>query len=422
MEVTEYNCKYYLDAFIKSVQYMEALPADTDILVQTGNVLGNFFKSDFVIFAKQSITGDVIILHSSVGEKTFCDKIIAGTGTIVSDVIKSGFLALESMHLPDTYCIAFLPVIKKNQTETVMMVGHKTPENIHKEILNLYLALAGLLGSILDKRASEESIRKLNEELEQRVRDRTSQMEAAYRELQIENSERKRAEEKQQEAYKELESFSYSVSHDLRAPLRHMSGFVELLQKKLGDFPDEKVHHYMAAIAGASKKMGTIIDDLLAFSRFGRSDMHKRIVKCGALVNEILMELPDEVKERDITWNIEELPEVYGDQSMLRLVLVNLISNAVKYTKPRPHAEIGIGCREDNNEFVFFVKDNGVGFNMKYSDKLFGVFQRLHSHDEFEGVGIGLANVRRIISRHGGRTWADGFINQGATFYFTIPK
>jgi light-regulated signal transduction histidine kinase (bacteriophytochrome) len=232
----------------------------------------------------------------------------------------------------------------------------------------------------------------------------------------------KETNEKLEETNKELESFSYSVSHDLRAPLRHVSGFLQLLQKRIVDYPDDETRQYMDNIAAASRKMGMLIDDLLAFSKLGRTEMEKRRVSLNDLVSEAVREIQDETKGRDIVWEVDKLPDVFGDQSLLRLVLVNLISNAVKYTSTRPQAEIRIGCKDEGSEFVFFVKDNGVGFDMHYVDKLFGVFQRLHSEEEFEGTGIGLANIRRIISRHGGRTWAQGAEGQGATFYFTLPK
>jgi light-regulated signal transduction histidine kinase (bacteriophytochrome) len=168
--------------------------------------------------------------------------------------------------------------------------------------------------------------------------------------------------------------------------------------------------------------MGMLIDDLLAFSRMGRAEMKKQKVRLDSLIKGIVREIGEEMKKRDIAWKIDELPVVYGDHSLLRLVFVNLLSNAVKFTSARPRAAIEIGYREDRDEVTFFVKDNGIGFDMEYADKLFGVFQRLHTQDEFEGTGIGLANVRRIISRHGGRTWAEGVQGEGATFYFTLPK
>ncbi len=212
------------------------------------------------------------------------------------------------------------------------------------------------------------------------------------------------------------------MSHDLRAPLRHITGFAELLQKKASSILDETNLQFLNTISESAKQMGNLIDDLLAFSRIGRSEVKTGRADLGHLVKEILKDLQEEHGERDIAWSVGELPEVVCDRSMLRLVFVNLFSNAVKFTRPRPKAEIEIGCIPEKNEYVFFVRDNGVGFDPKYQDKLFGVFQRLHHQDEFEGTGIGLANVRRLIHRHGGRTWADGKIDGGATFYFSLPK
>ena len=223
-------------------------------------------------------------------------------------------------------------------------------------------------------------------------------------------------------ANKELESFSYSVSHDLRAPLRHISGFAVLLQKKASSALDEANLQYLNTISDSAKQMGNLIDDLLAFSRIGRSEIKKSRVHLGYLVENILKDLQEETKGRNISWKVGELPEAYCDSSMLRLVFVNLISNAAKFTRPRPKALIEIGCIPEEGEFILFVRDNGVGFDPKYKDKLFGVFQRLHHQDEFEGTGIGLANVRRLIHRHGGRTWAESEIERGATFYFSLPK
>jgi len=176
-------------------------------------------------------------------------------------------------------------------------------------------------------------------------------------------------------------------------------------------------------ILESTKRMGNLIDDLLAFSRIGRAETKKTMVSLEQLVKETLSEVRQETDGRDIVWRIGALPDLYGDRSMLRLALVNLIANAVKFTRTRPQAEIEIGCGNGKyGEVVVFIRDNGVGFNMKYVNKLFGVFQRLHRAEEFEGTGIGLATVQRIIHRHGGRVWAEGLVDRGATFYFSVPK
>jgi signal transduction histidine kinase len=222
---------------------------------------------------------------------------------------------------------------------------------------------------------------------------------------------------------KELEAFAYSVSHDLRAPLRHMAGFSELLQKHSAQVLDEKSKRYVGVILESAKKMGALIDDLLSFSRIGRAETNKTVVNLGQLAEEALSEVRRDLGDRKIVWKVERLPAAYGDRAMLRLALVNLISNAVKFTRTRTPAEIQIGpMPATDDQVVIFVRDNGVGFDMKYVGKLFGVFQRLHSGETFEGTGIGLATVQRIAHRHGGRAWGEGAVDQGATFYLSISK
>jgi signal transduction histidine kinase len=222
-------------------------------------------------------------------------------------------------------------------------------------------------------------------------------------------------------ANRELEGFSYSVSHDLRTPLRHVLSFSELLLRKDPEGLDEQSRHYLDVICKSTTQMGRLIDDLLAYSRMGSVDMRKSAVPLGEVVATVVQELTSAAAGRSIQWVIPALPTVSGDESMLRLVLGNLLANAVKFTSKRPDAVIEVGCREEANEIVLFVRDNGAGFDMQFADKLFRLFRRLHRANEFEGTGVGLANVRRIISRHGGRTWAEGKVDAGATLYFSLP-
>jgi light-regulated signal transduction histidine kinase (bacteriophytochrome) len=228
--------------------------------------------------------------------------------------------------------------------------------------------------------------------------------------------------EELEEKNRELEAFSYSVSHDLRAPLRHIDGFADLLLQHAGSTLDEKGQRYLETISDSAKSMGQLIDDLLIFSRMGRTELQKTIVDLNKLIEDVRRSLEPETAGRDIEWDVAPLPAVHADPAMLRLVLTNLLSNAVKYTRPRTRAHIEIGVIEEDREVALFVRDNGVGFDMEYGQKLFGVFQRLHSSDDFEGTGIGLANVRRIIHRHGGRTWAEGKVGEGATFWVSLSR
>ena len=224
------------------------------------------------------------------------------------------------------------------------------------------------------------------------------------------------------EVNRELEAFSYSVSHDLRAPLRHIAGFSEKLRAALGDTGDDKVKHYCEVIADSARRMSTLIEDLLIYSRLGKHALRLQPVDMQSLVEEVRAVLMSNVEDRTITWRLAPLPVVIADASMMQLAWQNLLDNAIKYTAGTDDAVIEIGNDDIGEERVFWIRDNGAGFDMRYVDKLFGVFQRLHKASAFSGSGIGLATVRRIIARHGGRTWAEGVPEQGSTFFFSLPR
>ncbi len=283
----------------------------------------------------------------------------------------------------------------------VLNVGWEKSKTITAEETEIAGEVANQITIAIEKARLLKETKGYASELENRVMQRTEQLEAAN---------------------KELEAFSYSVSHDLRAPLRHISGFSEMLIKDIQKQLTDKEKHYLDIINSSAKKMGNLIDDLLSFSRSGRSEIKKRTFNMNLVVDEVLVQAKLIIGDRKIDWNIAVLPVIYGDYNLLRLVWVNLLDNALKYTRTRKKTVIQIDCKEETEEYVFSIRDNGVGFDMQYAGKLFGVFQRLHSTAEFEGTGIGLANVRRIISKHGGRTWAEAKLNKGATFYFTLPK
>jgi signal transduction histidine kinase len=250
-------------------------------------------------------------------------------------------------------------------------------------------------------RESEERFRKLNRELERRVAERTAELEAAN---------------------KELEAFSYSVSHDLRAPLRAIGGFATILQDQLGEKLTSDERHSMDNIQSNILRMSVMIDDMLALSQANRKPLQKQRVDIAGLVQSVLQDLYSETDGRDVRVTLNELPSCEADSGLIKQVWINLLSNAFKYTRKTERAVIDVGSRRDDGTLVYFVKDNGAGFDMKYANKLFGAFQRLHSATEFEGTGVGLANVRRIIARHGGRTWAAGEVGKGAAFYFSLPE
>ena len=294
-----------------------------------------------------------------------------------------------------TQCI-LTDLTERNKAESKLLTIQKELQQLLEESDQSRLAL---LSMIEDQKIMEDQILKLNADLEQRVRDRTSQLEVAN---------------------KELEAFAYSVSHDLRAPLRAMDGFSSALLMDYESNLDEQGKHYLIRIKEASQRMGQLIEDLLNLSRVTRRTLNREQVDLSSIVTEICKDLLANEPERKLSLTIEEGIIVQADNHLIRIALINLVHNAFKFTGKKENSQINFGIKQIDNEKVFFVSDNGVGFNMEYSGKLFSPFQRLHTMKEFPGTGIGLVTVQRIIARHGGRIWTEAKEGQGATFYFTL--
>jgi light-regulated signal transduction histidine kinase (bacteriophytochrome) len=261
--------------------------------------------------------------------------------------------------------------------------------------------LLGMIRDVTERNRTREKIQQLNEELERRVTERTAQLEAAN---------------------KELEAFSYSVSHDLRAPLRGVDGYVRMLKEDCAERLDAEGNRLLDVVSGEARRMGQLIDDLLAFSRLGREQMAHATIDMTALARGAFDASTRTAPGPAAHFVLAALPPTQGDLSMMRQVFVNLIGNAVKFTRHQAAPVITVGALSGESETTYYVKDNGVGFDEKYRHKLFGVFQRLHSEEKFEGTGVGLALVQRIIHRHGGKVWAESKADRGAAFYFTLPN
>jgi len=351
---------------------------DTVLAVETVR----FGQQEFAIVAEQAVSEALTLARTTV----LITAILIVVTLAVSGAL--GFLAVRQI---------VEPIRTMATTTKAISAG-----DLSQQVKIISRDELGVLADAFNSMTAQ--LRILINNLEQRVAERTAQLEASN---------------------KELEAFSYSVSHDLRAPLRHIAGFVELLRQREAERLDATSLRYVHNIVESADRMSGLIDDLLAFSRTGRAEMQLRTVELNELVQEVQQELVPDIKDRHMTWKIGPLPPVQADPALLRQVWVNLLSNAVKFTAPCPQAHIEIGMVQEESsetEVTLFVRDNGVGFDPQYIHKLFGVFQRLHQKEEFEGTGIGLATVRRIVERHGGRVWAEGDLGHGATFYLTLKR
>jgi PAS domain S-box-containing protein len=298
-------------------------------------------------------------------------------------------------------------LLKEGQWEGELTHTRKDGEEIivnsqwvlHKDAEGRPTAILEINTDITERKRAEEQMQRMNLELEARVRERTAELTTANQ---------------------EMESFTYSVAHDLRAPLRHIDAFTKILVDDFSSAIPPEALRYLNTIRKGSQNMSQLVDDLLNLARVGRQELKRELTPLNPIVDEVIAELMRDMKNRDIEWRVDPLSAVKGDPGLVKQIFANLLSNAVKYTRPRTKAVIEIGRREVNGQTAIFVHDNGVGFNMKYADKLFGVFQRLHRTEEFEGTGVGLAIVDRVIRRHGGHIWAESELNKGATFYFTF--
>lgn len=289
----------------------------------------------------------------------------------------------------------------KRQAEDLRLAHNQLERRVEERTAELAIANESLQSQIRERERAEEDLRRLNSELEQRVSQRTAELRTANQ---------------------ELETFTYSVAHDLKAPFRQIHNYAEILQEDFAKTLPDEAKNYIGRIGAKARDMGQMVDDLLNLFGIAKQKIDYQNVPLAAVVNDVMAGLKREAKNRAIDWKIGELPTLQCNQALIRQVFDNLLSNAVKYTRPRDPARIEIGCRRINGDEVIFVEDNGVGFDMENVGRLFGVFQRLHRTEEFEGTGVGLALVSRIVRKHGGRIWAEGRLNSGATFYFTLGR
>jgi PAS domain S-box-containing protein len=537
---------HLFETFIRSTQYIVRLKTHQDLWDHLGKLIVAHFPADWIAFVERDSENGISIHHCTLPEPVAAQSILSEeVRTVMSDVLDSGFLASHILLAPRPSMTAFLPIVEQGQPKMVMLIGHKSGDMLSKELLDIYLAIAGLAGSTFERLKNEVELNRHRAHLEELVKGRTAELTKATRQNELilhsvgegicgldvdgnitfinpsaariigwdpeesigrnahatfhhtrpdgcsypveecpvhsalrngnaehitneefvrqdgtrfpvefmttpimeegqvvgavivfrDITERKQAEEALRKAHealqehagrleavnKELESFSYSVSHDLRSPLRAIAGFTRMILDEKGATFDPETLRKFGIVQENALKMGRLIDDLLRLSRLGRAGLNRAKLDMTGLVRETLQEARMAEPGREFATEISDLPMAQGDPAMVRQLLANLLFNAVKFTRGRQGACIEVGSFERSGEQVYYVKDNGVGFDMKYYSKIFGVFQRLVSEREFEGTGVGLAIVQRVVQRHGGRVWAEGKMEEGATFYFTLP-
>ncbi|MCL4500469.1 MAG: response regulator [Deltaproteobacteria bacterium] len=373
--------------------------------------LRGFFKK--IIAEGRSLIANNLAGHSgSVANHPDCPPVTSFLGAPLKYIGQTiGLIALgnkeggfdpSDQESLESLSFAIVEALMRKRGEAALMQAHDELEwRVEERTAELKMAVDQLEEEVGRRQETEEELQVINEELEQRVRERTSELEAVN---------------------KELESFSYSVSHDLKAPIRAIEGFSRMLMGEHAQKLDAEALRLLRVICENTKMMHHLIDDLLALARLGRQPLKKSVIDLGGMAGQVFQRLKAQVPQRNLQLIIKDLPPAYGDHSLLYQVMTNHLDNAIKYTRSKETAIIEVGGRAEGTETIFYVKDNGIGFDERYRGKIFGAFQRLHSLEEYDGTGIGLAIVQRIILRHGGRVWAEGRVNDGATFYFALPK
>lgn len=392
----------------KNLQYLSQIILLITVLLAILPILGYMYDErqllTLAFYNNMALHTAITLLILSTG--TLCLPQTSGLLTILTSKGSGGYMARRL--LPLTILIPIVFIWVRLITKSLGPSGDST------DVLVLSLFYIGTFAIYIwkigksvnaienDRIKAENELKHLNIELEKRVKERTEQL---------------------LESNRELEAFAYSVSHDLRTPLRHLIGFSEILESEVSGKSDPQIIRLSETIKSSAQRMSRLIDELLSYSRLGRTNLKTSLLSLNTLIEEVIHEAHDITKNRDIKWKLSKLPEIKADPILIKLVLQNLINNSIKFTSKKREAVIEVNYSEENeNKFTFYIRDNGAGFNMEYASKLFGVFQRLHNTEEFEGTGIGLATVNRIIKRHNGMVWAKGEVDEGATFYFTIPK
>jgi signal transduction histidine kinase/ferredoxin len=400
MSDVQYGNPRLFEAFVKSAQYIVRLKTQQDVWDHLGKFITTHFPADWTAFVQRDPLSEISIHHSTLPDVVATVRILSDeVRALVWEVLESGFLASRVILTPEPSMTVFLPVAEGHRTGQVMLIGHKAVDPLPNALLNIYLAMAGLAGATSERLQNERELNKDRDHLEELVKERTSELAAVNT---------------------ELEAFSYSVSHDLRAPLRSISGFSQALREEYANKLDATGIDYLKRVLAGCHRMDELINDLLNLSRVSRSDIQFVRVDLSALARSIADDLSDAEPERKVEFVIQDGLFAVCDERLMIVALENLLGNAWKFTGKRSRGIIEFGQLDSEFGPAFIIKDNGAGFDNRHAGKLFTSFHRLHTQEEFFGTGIGLATVKRIITRHGGKVWAEGQVEKGATIFFTL--
>lgn len=383
----KFDDKGYFDAFIRTAQYLATLSPEADFWLQLGKVMTVFFGADLAIFGELK-QGEACIHHCTSTDERLCAGIFAGTQETMAQVLESGFMASEVIRVPEPYSVAFLPIIQESRPIAVMAVAHRSASPLPKGALNIYLAVAGLAGTTLANLASQERLQQSKRDLEK--------------------------------ALEEMQKFARLASHDLQEPLRMVASYVQLLQKKYANQLDAKGAEYCSFAVEGAVRMQDMIHDLLQYSRIDTKGEPFRPTDLEIVLRNTLASLGADIETSGAEITHEDLPTVIADPSQMKVLFQNLIGNAIKFRSIEPPL-IQVRVQKQAGEWLFSVKDNGIGIDPRYTQRIFDVFERLHRRGEYPGTGMGLAVCKKIVERHGGRIRAESQVGRGSTFFFTIP-